>query len=284
MAGSKPSELPLVESVFHPTDFSPASADAFAHALAIALVRRASFTILHAGDAYLGEDQWTSFPPVRETLERWGVLEKGSPRSAVFDELMMTVKKVNVRGDPLKAILDYLEKRRMDLIVLATEGRDGLPRWLRRSVAETVARRTRTKTLFVPRGARGFVSAEDGSVALRRVLIPIASDPDPGAALEYASRAASAFSEGAVKVTLLHVGDAAMPAPAVPESPVCSWEMLQRSGDVVDTIAEVAGEIEPDLMFMATRGRDGVLDALRGTVTEQVLRRSPCPLVAVPME
>ena len=40
---------PFIESVFPPTDFSPASEIAFAHALAIALVCEAELDILHAG-------------------------------------------------------------------------------------------------------------------------------------------------------------------------------------------------------------------------------------------
>ena len=41
--------VPLVDSVLHPTDFSSASDTAFAHALAIALIRKTKFTILHVG-------------------------------------------------------------------------------------------------------------------------------------------------------------------------------------------------------------------------------------------
>jgi nucleotide-binding universal stress UspA family protein len=37
-----------------------------------------------------------------------------------------------------------------------------------------------------------------------------------------------------------------------------------------------------DLLIMTTAGHAGVLDALRGSTTEQVLRRVPCPLLAVP--
>jgi nucleotide-binding universal stress UspA family protein len=33
---------------------------------------------------------------------------------------------------------------------------------------------------------------------------------------------------------------------------------------------------------MPTAGREGVFDALRGSTTERVLRRAPCPLLAVP--
>ena len=61
---------PFVESVFHPSDFSDASHNAFAHALAIALLRKASFTIFDAGDRVADQSLWTAFPPVRRTLER----------------------------------------------------------------------------------------------------------------------------------------------------------------------------------------------------------------------
>src|SRR5512145_1885613 len=44
-----PPTLPFVRAVLHPTDFSPASEAAFAHALAIALVRETKLWILHAG-------------------------------------------------------------------------------------------------------------------------------------------------------------------------------------------------------------------------------------------
>ncbi len=103
--------MPFVHSVFHPSDFSADSANAFAHALAIALVRRTEFAILHAGRDDFPEDEWTRFPPVRATLERWRLLEKGRPRSAVFDALAVRVKKVSLRSlRPFAAALDYLER------------------------------------------------------------------------------------------------------------------------------------------------------------------------------
>jgi nucleotide-binding universal stress UspA family protein len=43
-----------------------------------------------------------------------------------------------------------------------------------------------------------------------------------------------------------------------------------------------AGEREIGLIVIATAGREGILDALRGSVTEQVLRRAPCPVLAAP--
>ena len=37
-----------------------------------------------------------------------------------------------------------------------------------------------------------------------------------------------------------------------------------------------------DLIIMATEGRQGVLDAMRGSVTERVVRGADCPVLAVP--
>ncbi len=276
-------DVPFVASVFHPSDFSEGSESAFAHALAIALVRQAELSLLHAGSDYLGEDEWRKFPPVRRTLERWGLLEEGSARSAVFDELQVLVQKVNLQtGRPLSAILEWLDRHPTDLIVLATEGREGLPRWIRPSLAERLARRAETMTLFVPEGARGFVAAETGETSLRRILVPIDHDPAPAPALLFASRAAHALGDVMVAVDLLYVGEGHAPEPELPEAPRCRFEMLRREGDVVDAIVACAEERGADLVAMTTQGHDGILDALRGSVTEQVLRRVPCPLLAVP--
>ena len=55
---------------------------------------------------------------------------------------------------------------------------------------------------------------------------------------------------------------------------------MQRSGDVVTEILESAQHA--DLTIMATEGRHGAFDALRGSVTERVVRGAPCPVLAVP--
>jgi nucleotide-binding universal stress UspA family protein len=270
--------------VLHPSDFSEASHAAFAHALAIALYRQASFTVMHVVPETQAVDVWTDSPPVRQTLERWGLLEEGSSRSAVYQNLSMQVAKINVRStDPLKAILRTLEERPADLIVLATEGRQGLPRWLRPSVAEGVARHSKTMSLFVPARAQGMVSPEDGTISLRRILVPVDHRPDPTDAVTYATRAALMSHEGQVEISLLRIGSSSgWPQLELPELQSVTWNRVRREGDVVDEIVKTADETSADLIVMGTSGAKGILGALRGSVTEQVLRRSPCCLLAVP--
>jgi nucleotide-binding universal stress UspA family protein len=277
MAGQASSIAPFVRSIFHPSDFSKASELAFAHALAIALFRRTQLVIMHAGSGSIGD--WALFPPVRETLERWEVLAPGSPRSAVFEKLAISVKKVSARGDPVRASIDQIEQQRPDLVVLATRGRHGLPLWLKPSVAQAIARRTQAMTLFVPRGCRGVVSV-DGVICLRRILLPIDHQPDAQEAVIRATRAAEAFGDGPVEIVLLHVNGSAVPRVNRPRSPACMWKEEQRRGDVLETILDAAQEA--DLIVMATEGRHGFVDAVRGSVTERVVRAAPCPVLAVP--
>ncbi len=272
-------DVPFVNSVFHPSDFSAVSKNAFAHALVIALLRSTRFTILHAGGS---AKDWQLFPAVRHTLEKWGLLEEGSQQRQVFEELSVRVKKVQVRKEnPVSATLTYLKEYPTDLIVLATEGRDGLQQWLKPSAAERIALKTATKTLFIPNEARGFVSLETGEISLNRILVPVSFQPSPLPAIEYAARAAQLACQK-TDIRLLHVGKASeTPMLDFPQIPNVNWIIDNRAGDVVQEILAEAGKMV-DLIIMSTAGQDGFLDALRGSVTQQVLRAAPCPLLAVP--
>jgi nucleotide-binding universal stress UspA family protein len=46
----------------------------------------------------------------------------------------------------------------------------------------------------------------------------------------------------------------------------------------------MASYMATNLIVMSTDGRNGFLDALRGSHSERVLRQTPCPLLAIPVE
>ena len=276
--------LPFVSSVLHPTDFSAASERAFAYALAIALIRQTELTILHVDRDKRSKVDWTRFPPVREILERWGLLESGSPRSAVFEKFRTRVEKIAISSrHPSRSTVKYLDAHPADLIVMATEGRSDVSGAINRSIAESIAGWSDTMTLFVPAEAqRGLVSLRDGELSLRNILIPIDHQPKATAAIEFARRAAETIGEDAVTITLLHVGDSPIAMPDLKDGTNWSWRSEHRQGDVVEKICDVADEIAADLLVMTTAGYDGVRDVTHGTTTEQSLRQSRCPVLAVP--
>lgn len=271
--------IPIVETILHPTDFSPASRVAFHHALRIALLAKAQLTLLHA-EAPDAETEWLDFPGVRETLERWKYLPPLSLRSAV-PKLGIDVRKlVSRQGDPVRAVLHHLEEFPADLIVLAAHQDEGQLGWLRQRVAEPLARQAAQMTLFIRENTDGFISAADGTASLQNVLIPVADVPPPQPAVEAAVRLVNGLDCPRGTFTLLHVGEAdSMPQVRCPELSGWEWKRVVRSGDVIDAIVDA----QADLIVMATDGRNGFLDALRGSHSERVLRSSPAPLLTVPV-
>jgi hypothetical protein len=187
-------------------------------------------------------------------------------------------------ANPVSASLRFLKKNPADLIVLAVHQYEGRMRWMADRVGEPIARSAGQGSLFIPHGVRGFVSPADGSVSLRNILIPMAPKPSAQPAVDAAARLIAGLQLASGTVTLLHVGPAAgAPAVDIPGDNGWTWNRLVREGDPEDVILEVAGSLDADLIMMTTDGPDGFLDGLRGTTSQRVLRKSPCPVANLPV-
>jgi nucleotide-binding universal stress UspA family protein len=275
-------DVPLIGHVVHPTDFSPDGETAFLHALKTALTANAKLSVLHVARRK-EEADWTDFPGVRATLERWGLLPRNSARADVSKLGIDVQKIIVVDKDPVQAVTAYLAGHPADIVVLATNPVDGRVQWLRNSVAEPLARKSHLMTLFVPKDTGGFVSTNDGSIALTSIMIPVASSPDAQPAIQAAARLVYRLNCPQGVFTVLHVGEAdRMPVLRYPEVSGWRWSSIAKSGHVIDVIIEEALNTEADLIVMPTDGRHGFLDALRGSHSERVLHGSPCPLLAIP--
>lgn len=273
---------PPLSRVLFATDLSHDGDIAFVHALRIALAARGELAIIHAGPRDLVGKEWEQFPRVRASLAGWGLLEPGAPASAVLDQLGLHVRKIDVPApDPLHGVTDLLEHRPSDLVVLASHARQGVDRWLHPSIAEPIAREANAPSLTLPPTSTGFVDPATGAVSLLNILVAI--DHRPSAARAVATVANLATNLGATGAIfhLLHVG-ASFPETPVPDAIASRVRRRQQAGGVVEAIVDTAAEVEADLIVMATRGHDSLLDSLRGSTTEQVLRRSDRPLLAVP--
>ena len=58
-------------------------------------------------------------------------------------------------------------------------------------------------------------------------------------------------------------------------------EVLSTEGGIWPNIAEILEEKNIDLIIIGTRGRTGIGRAVLGSVAEEILRRSPCPVLTV---
>jgi len=271
-----------IQSIVHPTDFSDLSHHAFAHALRVAVAAKSRLHLLHVTE---GEETKAEgvFPRVHPVLKQWGLAEENETAPAIITRLGLRVSDVKIDGPtPVRGILQFLDQHACDLVVLATHGRGGVERLLKGSVAEDVSRRAAIPTLFVPTGARGFVDRVNGDIALRRILVPIDHAPAPARAVEAVRRFAQELAGNDVTMFLLHVGTS---EPVLfNTSPDLEYPqpIILRSGPVVTAILQAAAELDVDLIGMPTAGHHGMLDALRGSTTERVLRHAPCPILAIP--
>jgi universal stress protein A len=55
-------------------------------------------------------------------------------------------------------------------------------------------------------------------------------------------------------------------------------------GDPRDVILGMAGTVDADLIVIGTHGRRGLSRLILGSVAEDIVRRAPCPVLAVPIE
>jgi nucleotide-binding universal stress UspA family protein len=135
-----------IKTILHPTDFSPASDNAFRMAAALAHDYGARLIALHVADPpviVFGEGVVPPEPAKhREAIQyRLDEMQAHAPHVAVEREL--------AEGNPVAEILRVAEEHACDVIVMGTHGRKGLGRLLLGSVAEQVLRHAQCTVLTV---------------------------------------------------------------------------------------------------------------------------------------
>ena len=264
----------MIHTIAHPTDFSDAGAVAFEHALSLAIHNRSALDLLHVGppdEAGL----WHEFPRVRKVLGRWGYLKPDADVEEIVRVTGVQVRKVNIRdSDAADGLSKYLRDHRPALLVMASRGHAGLERWLRGSVTAEVVRHTLVPTLILGPRARSIIAPDSGALALETVLVPIDHSPSPDGLI---AKLEAVTNASGLTLDVVHVGTSA-PVVHGPQGERVAVRLLD--GPVMETL--VAAAEQADMVAMLTAGRDGFLDALRGSTTERMIRDVDCPVLVLP--
>lgn len=266
----------MLRVISHPTDFSPESQMAFLHALRLAQLHRCRLDLLHVRQPDEA-DQFSRFPHVREILVRWGAMKPDAGAEHITAATGIEVRKVEITDrDAVDGLSTFLLGHRPDLLVMATHGPTGLNAWVSGSVSAAVAEATRIPTLLFGPRAAPFLDVDDGTIQLNRVLVPVAEDPPAGRALLPLREIVDALP---VTLDFITIGD---DVPALADAAGTPLKIRSLGGEVVPGILHEAATGGAGLIAMATAGKQGFLDFLRGSTTEQVVRQAPCPVLAVP--
>lgn len=192
-------------------------------------------------------------------------------------------------GNPAQEILRMARNEKVDLIAMATQGRRGVLRMIGGSVAEEVLRQSDVPLLLTRPGVavkewKTIVVPLDGSARSEEVL------PD---AVRLARTLGAAVEVIRVSLPVVASVMAEVPIILTPEDsrPYLNGIVARlRSEGVTATSAALEGAAADgilrhleasgaSLLCMSTHGRSGLPRLLLGSVAEQVLRRSPCPVL-----
>ena len=255
-------------------------------------------------------------PPIGATAEgpgRWPATFIGEVLAEAQAVVESYAARMRALGVPTRAytsfggaaggILAYAAAQRISLIVMATTGRSGLAHVLLGSVAERVVRHGTCPVLTV---------RHDGAAApppllahalprLRSILVPLDGSRLAEAALPPILRLAQRHR---AELRLLRVehpqrrrqaAQAAAPGRLVQGAETYLAGVAHRLaaegiraipvvrvGDPPVEILDEVWERRPDLVAMATHGRTGLTHLRLGSITEQVLRASPVPVLLFP--
>ncbi len=289
--------------ILFPTDFSDCAGQAFPHALQLAREFNAEVHLLHAlvlhdtdpGNAAHRLPDVEGLYQVLEAHAESQLAKAIESHGAGLRFRCAQLRSISAAG----TILEYAAEHSIDLVALGTHGRRGLRRLLLGSVAEAVVRLAPCPVLTVPERAGG---RSPGRV--RRILVPVDFSENARLALTCASQLAALYG---ARLEVLHVIDQVVYPdfypPLVPPVWAADDELRERSeerlrellaqlphpearthvgsGRASPEIVRFADQLPADLIVIASHGLTGLRHMLLGSVTEQIVRSAPCPVLTV---
>ena len=275
MQETNPIGLPALK-VIHPVYETEHVALPFVHALKLAVASKGELEIVDLR----GRDQDNI--GVRLYLEKWGLLPKDSHRADV-KSIGLKVTKIVKHGNEKKEMARRIEKNNHDLLVIATKPHANTVHFFGQDLTEYLTTHFRKTTLYIPENARPFVDQETGSIKLSNILMPLTASPSSECAFNLLHRLLAFLPELKPEIFGFHCGNK---FPDVPESFLRGLPLNRNlsSEPVVAGISSMTHKHGIDLIIMATNGRDSLGKKILGSITEQVLRCAPCPVLSVPAQ
>jgi nucleotide-binding universal stress UspA family protein len=290
-----------IGSIVVPTDFSALAEAAAARAASLARLDGAEVHLVHALASPLLVNPYEFTVPAN----LWGDL-----RQAAQEKLEQTRKAIEAQGvtivtaqasdsqDAVAAIADAVRAHGADLVVMGTHGRGGLSHAFLGSVTERALRTLDRPILAVKE------DPETAAKPIAKILLAVDFSTHSDRAVEVTAGLAARLS---AFVDVIHAFDfppdynpylSALGVELERKIEADASERLEvirkrlekrqirvnthfRRGHPDAVIADVARQIDCQLIVMGTRGRSGLSHVLLGSVAERTLRAAPCSVLCV---
>ena len=199
-------------------------------------------------------------------LERAGEILKGANQK--FDLLKES-------GSPVEVICE--KSRLSDMIIMGARGE--FERWSDKMLGATLEAVTRLsiKPVFVVRKTYR---------PIQKILLAYDGSMNSNRALPWAGYVSECFQ---VPITIVNVNDSPEEAQAILKE-ACEYlgsykipkiETVRKEGDQPDRIVETCKEVHADVIIMGSYGHSRIREAILGSTTVQVMRKSPVPILMV---
>jgi nucleotide-binding universal stress UspA family protein len=296
---------PAIElnNILAPIDFSSASRHGVAFAGAIAERFRSRLHLLFVVEPPSLPEWGYAHLPLREARLRRAAEEKlpQFPLECGIDPRLVCSSEVR-SGDADLKICKTAAEENIDLIVMASHGLGGFKHAFIGSTAERVVRDAPCPVLTV-RDRALPMHPEKTAFAPKRILVTTDFSEASKKAIPYTAALARKFE---ASVTLLYVVPSQLPSelshigivleekriveeararlPRFHEAeldPHLHVETLVLNGGPAHEICHTAETMQTDLIVMSTHGHTGLKHFVLGSVTENVVRHAPCPVLVV---
>jgi nucleotide-binding universal stress UspA family protein len=190
-------------------------------------------------------------------------------------------------GNPAEGILNYVDKGRFCLLVMATHGRSGISRWAIGSVADKVVRSTTRQPLLLIR-AKGAHPDLRARRIFKKALLPLDGTTESEAVMNVVTNIAARLG---MEIILLRVLPKRNHELSDVENYLKEWcrklkeagifsRYEVRTGAPAEQIIDLADETACDIVAMTTHTHMGNIRPL-GSITQKVLLAGNTPLLLV---
>jgi len=283
----------LFKRILCPLDFSDASRAALKYAKSFADTFDSELVLMHVSPNVA--EAYTALMP---DFPNYGAIHEQDLVEQLNEftgDWAGRFKKVIRVGTPYLEILEYAHEENFDLIILGAKGLSKFERLFLGVTGEKVTRKAQCPVLTV--------HAKPAGLPIKRILLPVDFSPLSYAVLPIVAAIADQYE---AEINLLHVVELGHQLDPKIQSREYDFfeklkERLEEQWDLpqafktIETkkfirhhigsagygIMEFAQDWDTDLIAMATHGRTGLSKVLMGSVTEKVIKISPCPVLSV---
>lgn len=288
-----------IKKILFPTDLSAGAPAAQRLALALAKMQGAEMLFLHVVLSHANEYRQAGdfMSDFFTDLEREARKKLEAETSRLREQGLVVRYEVVQAPSAFDRIMRTTQTWKPDLIVMATHGATGMPRWFLGSVAEKVVRHAPCPVATIrPEDAEGV-----SSHGLERILVPIDFSDNSRRALAMARDLLPETGSLVLHHVVLNPTLSGLSPethlrlfseePTLPDGILSQMEewmdgaafdgQVTEADDIAGAILEMAADKRSDLIVIGTRGRTGVDYLLTGSVAEKIVRSSRIPVLAV---